>query len=123
MGPPGRAELLKVATVRGLWLGAVLATACPAAASRSSWRRPAGSAWEDTVTSGAATGSVAGLLAFGVWAATLAAGEYAHQTIIVSLATVPRRSCSYGAKVAATASVAAGGALVSVVAAWLVAWP
>ena len=116
-----RAELLKVATVRGQWLGAVLATlALPAVSLLVATTGGVGTG--DTVTSGAATGSVAGLLAFGIWAATVAAGEYAQQTIVVSLATVPRRSVFYGAKLAAIACVAAAGAIVSVVVAWLAVW-
>ncbi|MBV8981896.1 MAG: ABC transporter permease [Acidimicrobiia bacterium] len=116
-----RAELLKIATVRGQWLGAAIATlALPAISLLVAATGGVGAG--DTVTSGAATGSVAGLLAFGVWAATLAAGEYAQQTMIVSLTTVPRRSVLYGAKLAAIGCVAVVGALVSVVTAWLVVW-
>jgi hypothetical protein len=50
------------------------------------------------------------------------AGEYAQQTMIVSLMTVPRRSVLYGAKLAAIDCVAAAGALVSALTAWLVVW-
>jgi ABC-2 type transport system permease protein len=116
-----RAELLKIATVRGQWLGAVLATlALPVVSLIVATTGGVGAG--DTVTSGAATGSVAGLLAFGMWAATLAAGEYAQQTMIVSLTTVPRRAVFYGAKVAALGAVTAVGALVSVIASWLMVW-
>jgi ABC-2 type transport system permease protein len=116
-----RAELLKIATVRGQWLGAVIATlALPAVSLLVATTGGVGAG--DTVTSGAATGSVAGLLAFGIWAATLAAGEYAQQTMIVSLATVPRRALLYGAKLAATGCVAAAGGLVSVITAWFIVW-
>src|SRR4051794_24353668 len=116
-----RAELLKIATVRGQWLGAALATlALPAVSLLVATTGGVGAT--DTVTSGAATGSVAALLAFGIWAATLAAGEYAQQTIVVSLTTVPRRSRFYGAKLGAIGGVAAAGALVSVIAAWLIVW-
>jgi ABC-2 type transport system permease protein len=73
----------------------------------------------DTVTSGAATGSVVGLLAFGVWGAAFAASEYANGTIIVSLSTVPRRRVLYGAKLAAAATVAGAGALLSAITALL----
>jgi hypothetical protein len=121
MRPAWRAELLKVATVRGQWLGAVIATlALPAVSLLVAATGGLGAG--DTVTSGAATGSVAGLLAFGIWAATVAAGEYAQQTMIVSLTTVPRRSVLYGAKLAAIGCVAAVGGLVSVVTGWLVVW-
>ncbi|MBV9412113.1 MAG: hypothetical protein JO148_10995 [Acidimicrobiia bacterium] len=116
-----RAELLKVATVRGQWLGAVMATlALPAVSLLVAATGGVGTA--DTVTSGAATGSVAGLLAFGIWAATVSAGEYAQQTITVSLTTVPRRSVLYGAKLAAIGCIAAVGGIVSVVTTWLVVW-
>ena len=121
MRPAWRAELLKIATVRGQWLGAVLATlALPAVSLLVATTGGVGA--RDTVTSGAATGAVAGLLAFGIWAATVAAGEYAQQTMIVSLATVPRRSVLYGAKLGAIGCVAALSGLVSVIAAWLVVW-
>jgi hypothetical protein len=116
-----RAELLKIATVRGQWLGAAIATlALPAVSLLVATTGGVGPG--DTVTSGAATGSVAGLLAFGIWAATVAAGEYAQQTMIVSLTTVPRRSVLYSAKLAAIGCVAAVGGLVSVVSAWLIVW-
>ena len=116
-----RAELLKIATVRGQWLGAVFATlALPAVSLLVAATGGVGA--RDTVTSAAATGSVAGLLAFGIWAATVAAGEYAQQTMIVSLMTVPRRSVLYGAKLAAVGCVAIVGGLVSVITAWLVVW-
>lgn len=112
-----RAEVLKVTTVRGLWLGALLATlALPLTSLVVAATGGLGD--DDTITSGAATGSVVGLLAFGAWAATLAAGEYALQTIVVSMAAVPHRPTLYLAKVAATAAVTAAGALVSAVAAW-----
>ncbi|MBV8387316.1 MAG: ABC transporter permease [Acidimicrobiia bacterium] len=121
MRPALRAELLKITTVRGQWLGAAIATlALPAVSLLVAATGGVGAG--DTVTSGAATGSIAGLLAFGIWAATVAAGEYAQQTMVVSLMTVPRRSVLYGAKLAAIGMVAAGGALVSAVTAWLVVW-
>jgi hypothetical protein len=116
-----RAEVLKIATVRGQMIGAALATlALPLVSLLVATTGGVGDA--DTVTSAAATGSVAALLAFGVWAATLAAGEYAQQTVVMSLTTVPRRSVFYGAKLAAIGGVAAAGALVSVVASWLLVW-
>jgi ABC-type transport system involved in multi-copper enzyme maturation permease subunit len=65
----------------------------------------------DTVTSGAATGAVVGLLAFGVWGAAFATGEYTTGTIVVSLATVPRRPVLYAAKLGAVTTVAGVGAL------------
>ena len=121
MRPAWRAELLKVATVRGQWLGALIATlAIPAVSLLVATTGGVGAG--DTVTSGAATGSVAGLLAFGIWAATVSAGEYAQQTMIVSLTTVPRRSVLYGAKLAALGCTAAVCGLVSVITAWLVVW-
>lgn len=116
-----RAELLKIVTVRGQVIGAVLATlALPVVSLLVATTDGVGSG--DTVTSGAATGSIAALLAFGVWAATLAAGEYAQQTIVVSLTTVPRRSAFYAAKVGAISAVAAVAAVVAAVAAWLMVW-
>src|SRR4051812_25393848 len=116
-----RAELLKIATVRGQWLGAAIAAlALPAVSLLVAATEGVGAG--DTVTSGAATGSVAALLAFGIWAATVAAGEYAQQTMIVSLTTVPRRSVLYIAKLAATGCVALAGGLLSVLTAWLVVW-
>jgi ABC-2 type transport system permease protein len=113
------AEVLKITTVRGLWLGAVLATVAVPLFSLLVVGTD-GLGVEDTVTSGAATGTIVGLLAFGAWAASLAAGEYAHHTISVSLATVPRRNVLYGAKLAATSAAAGAGALVSGIAALLI---
>ena len=114
-----KAELLKIATVRGQWVAAVLATlALPLTSLLVT--ATGGLGPRDTATSGAATGSVVALLAFGAWGATLAAGEYAKQTMIVSLATVPRRSRLYSAKVAALATVAAAGGLLSAVTALLI---
>ena len=114
-------ELLKIATVRRQWLGAALAavaiplTSLLVAAS-------GGLSTSDSVTSGAATGSVIGLLAFGSWGAAVAASEYSCQTLVVSLATVPRRSVFFCAKLAATTTTAAAGALVSAVTAFVVVW-
>lgn len=114
-----RAELLKITTVRGLWLGAlVAAVAVPLFSLLVTGTDGLGV--DDTATSGAATGTIVGLLAFGAWAGTLAAGEYASKTMSVSLATVPRRSRLYGAKLAATAAVAGAGALTSAITALLV---
>jgi ABC-2 type transport system permease protein len=107
-----RAELMKIATVRGLWLSAILAAvAIPGTSLLVVATGGLGSG--DSVTSGAATGSLIGLLAFGVWGATLAAGEYAQKTMTVSLVTVPRRATLYVAKLAAVAGVAGVGALVA----------
>jgi ABC-type transport system involved in multi-copper enzyme maturation permease subunit len=109
-----RSEILKITTVRGLWLAAALAVAAiPATSLLVVGTGGLGAA--DTATSGAATGSMAGLLAFGAWGAILATSEYANRTMAVTLATVPRRAVLYGAKLAAAASVAAVGALVAAV--------
>jgi ABC-type transport system involved in multi-copper enzyme maturation permease subunit len=107
-----RAELLKIATVRSLWLGAVLAAAAvPLFSLLVVGTDKLGV--DDTITSGAATGTIVGLLAFGAWAGTLAASEYAHRTMSVSLATVPRRGVLLGAKLLATGLVSGGASLVS----------
>jgi ABC-2 type transport system permease protein len=107
-----RAELLKISTVRGLWLCALLAAiAIPATSLLVA--ATGGLGTRDTATSGAAAGSLIGLLAFGAWGATFAAGEYAQHTMIVSLASVPRRAVLYAAKLAATATAAAMGAVVA----------
>ena len=58
-----------------------------------------------------AAGSLIGLLAFGAWGATFAAGEYAQHTMVVSLTSVPRRAVLYSAKLAATATAAGAGAV------------
>ncbi|MBV9487801.1 MAG: ABC transporter permease [Frankiaceae bacterium] len=116
-----RGELLKIATVRGQWIGLALAavampmTSLLVAAS-------GGLSPEDTVTSGAATGSLAGLLGFGAWAASVTAGEYSHQTMVVSLSTVPRRTVFYGAKVIAASLTAAAASLASAVLAFAVVY-
>ena len=107
-----RAELLKITTVRGLWLSAVLAAVAIPTTSLLVVST-GGLGARDTATSGAATGSLIGLLAYGAWGATFAAGEYAQRTMVVSLATVPRRAVLYAAKLAATATAAAAGAVVA----------
>jgi ABC-2 type transport system permease protein len=116
-----RAELAKVTTVRGQWISGVLAGLALPLTSLIVVATD-GLGTRDTITSGAATGSVVALLAFGAWAATVAAGEYARGTMWVSLATVPRRPMLYGAKLAATSAIAAIGGLASVVVSFLVVW-
>jgi ABC-2 type transport system permease protein len=105
-------ELVKILTVRGLRVGAALALAAIPLTSLLVVST-GGLGDGDTVTSGAATGSVIGLLAYGVWAAATSASEYVHDTMIVSLASVPRRSVLFGAKIAALGAVAGAGALIS----------
>lgn len=109
---------MKIATVRGLWLSAVFAAVAIPATSLLVVST-GGLGASDTATSGAATGALIGLLAFGAWGATLAAGEYAHDTMVVSLATVPRRAVLYSAKLAAAAAAAGLGAVVASTAALL----
>lgn len=114
-----RAELLKVVTVRGLVVGAIVsALALPLFSLVVAATDGLGAG--DTVTSGAATGSVVGLLAFGAWAASVTAGEHAHRTLVVSMASVARRSVLSGAKLAAAATIAGALAVASAVVAWLV---
>jgi ABC-type transport system involved in multi-copper enzyme maturation permease subunit len=115
----GRAELVKIASVRGQWIGAVLATAALPLTSLLV-AATGGLDPRDTLTSGAASGSVVALLAFGTWGAALAAGEYAKQTMVVSLATVPRKGLLYAAKLGAIGIVSVVGALVSALVAVLV---
>jgi ABC-type transport system involved in multi-copper enzyme maturation permease subunit len=113
-----RAELLKIATVRGQWIAAILATAAlPLTSLLVATTASPGTG--GTTTSRAVAGSIVGLLAFGAWGASLAAGEYGTQTIVVSLATVPRRPVLYAAKIAAAATIAGVGALLSAVSALL----
>jgi hypothetical protein len=109
-----RAELVKIATVRGQWLSVLIATL---AIPLFSFLVVAtgGLTTSQSSTSGAATGALAGLLAFGMWAAILTAGEYAKGTMITSLSIVPRRAALYPAKLGALAGTATVGALVSVV--------
>src|SRR5581483_6573097 len=96
-----RAELYKITTVRGQWIGATLASfAIPLTSLLVV--ATGGLDAHATATSAAATGSVAGLVAFGAWGATITAGEYATHTMMVSLAIVPRRSVLYGAKLLST---------------------
>jgi ABC-type transport system involved in multi-copper enzyme maturation permease subunit len=114
-------ELLKIATVRWQWVCVALAavaipvTSLLVAAS-------GGLSSQDSVTSGAATGSVLGLLAFGSWGGVVAASEYSRQTMVVSLTTVPRRTVFYAAKLAAITVAAAAGSVVSAVAAFVVVY-
>jgi hypothetical protein len=106
------AELVKILTVRGFRVGAVLAlVALPLTSLLVASTGGLGKA--DTLTSGAATGSVIGLLGFGAWSAAIAGSEYVHQTITVSLAIVPRRPTLFGAKIAAAATVAGGGTVIA----------
>lgn len=113
-----RGELQKIATVRGQWVSLALAAiAIPLTSLLVASSGQLGA--HDSVTSGAATGSVIGLLAFGSWAAVVTASEYSCQTMLVSLTTVPRRTLLYGAKLAATGAAAAAGSLVSVLLAFL----
>lgn len=109
------AELVKIVTVRGFRVGALLAAlALPLTSLLVVSTGGLGAA--DTVTSGAATGSMILLLGYAAWAATVAGSEYVQHTIVVSLATVPRRAVLYGAKVAAAATVAGAGAAVGALA-------
>ena len=114
-----RAELVKIVTVRGQWIGVVLATlAIPLASflvvATGGLRSGASS------TSGTVTGSLVGLLAFGVWGAVITAGEYANGTMVLSLSTVPRRLVLVAAKLLAVATAAAAGAVVSTLVALVV---
>lgn len=118
MNAAWRGELFKIATVRGQWICAALATlVIPVTSLLVAASGQLGSG--DTVTAGAATGTTIGLLAFGAWGAVVAASEYSCQTMLVSLTTVPRRTVLYGAKLAATATIALVGSLVSAVLAFL----
>src|SRR5947209_4632912 len=104
------AELRKIATVRPQWLAAALAALAIPLTSLlvvATGRLEIGA----TATTGAATGSVIGLLAYGTWAATIAASEYSTQSILVTMATVPQRVRLYAAKIAAVAAVAGVGAI------------
>lgn len=118
MRPAFHAELIRLTTVRGLWLGALLATlALPLLSLLVA--STGGTGTGDTITSVAATGTIVGLLGFGSWAAAYAASDHAHGSIAVSLALVPRRRTLVAARMGVVAAIAgvAGlvGALVSVV--------
>lgn len=107
-----RAELAKIRTVRGLVVGAVVSVLAVPLTSLLVVTT-GGLGEHDTLTSGAATGTVVGLLASGAWGAAVGSSEYLHRTISVSLAAVPHRATLFGAKVAAAAAVATGGGIVS----------
>jgi ABC-2 type transport system permease protein len=114
-----RAELVKIASVRGQWLSAVLSVVAIPVLSFlvvTTGGLDSGA----TSTSAAATGSIAGLLAFGIWSSVITAGEYAKGTIVTSLTTVPRRGVLYAAKLTAIATVAGAGSLLSATIALLV---
>jgi ABC-2 type transport system permease protein len=114
-----RAELLKVTTVRGQWISAVLVTmAIPVTSFLVV--TTGGLDSRETSTAAAAAGSLVGLLAFGIWSATITAGEYAQGTMVTSLTTVPRRPLLYAAKLGAVAIIAGAGALLSAIIALLV---
>ncbi len=113
------AELLKIATVRGQWVSALLVTlAIPVTSFLVAATGGLGAG--ESSTSGAATGSIAGLLAFGTWSAAITAGEYAQGTMVTSLTMVPRRPVLYAAKMTAIAAAAGVGALLSATIALLV---
>jgi len=114
-----RSEVAKVATVPGLVVGAVVATAAlPVITLLVVVTGGIGA--DDTLTSAAATGAVAGLLGFGAWGSLVASGEYALHTVPLSLTLVPRREVLYAAKATAVATIAAGGAAVAALASFLV---
>lgn len=107
------AELLKVRTAPGLVLGAGAATAAfPLASLLVATTGGVGAA--ETLTSASTSGSLAGLLGWGLWAAASSAGEHAHGTITPSRIAVPGRRRLLGAQLVAAGGTAAAGALVSV---------
>ncbi len=114
-----RAEMLKFATVKGQWISAILALLAIPTISFLVVATGGLNAGQSS-TSAAAIGTLAGLLAFGVWSATIAAGEYAQGTMVASLSMVPRRSTLYLAKLGATAATTAVGGLLSAAIALLV---
>lgn len=121
MTPSLRAELVRITTVRGLWLGALLAAlALPVLSLLVASTGGVGA--HDTLTSAAATGTIVGLLGFGTWAAAYAASDYAHGSIGVSLALVPRRPTLYAARVGVVALVAGVSGLVAALVSLLVVW-
>jgi hypothetical protein len=65
------------------------------------------------VTAGAATASIVGLLAFAAWDAAIASSEYASGSIVVIPSTVSRRLVINASELAAVASVADAGAIIS----------
>lgn len=99
------AELIRVVTVRGLWWGAVL-SALAAPLFSLLVVSTGGLGAHDTLTSGATTGTMVGLLGFGAWAAACTSGDHAHGTITLSLALVPRRRTLYAARLGALSGVA-----------------
>ncbi len=119
MSSAWRAELLKILTVRGQWISAVLVTLAIPVTSFLVVTTGGLSSGESS-TSGAAMGSLVGLLAFGAWSTAITAGEYAQGTMVTSLTTVPRRPVLYAAKLSAIATAAGVGAVLSAVIALLV---
>lgn len=113
-----RSELAKVTTARGLVVGALVATsALPVVTLLVVVTGGIGA--DDTLTSAAATGTVAGLLGFGAWGAFVGSGEYALHTLPLSLTLVPRRRTLYAAKAGAVAGIVAGTAAVAVLTSFL----
>lgn len=113
------AELLKVRTLVGQSTGVLVAVlALPLTSLLVVTAGGLGS--HDTITSGAATGTLVGLLGFGAWAAASTGSEYVHGTLLASLSAVPDRRRLYAAKVVAAVAIAGIGALVSAVAAVVV---
>jgi hypothetical protein len=112
-----RTELWKIATVPGQRTGVLVAVLTLPLFSLLVVTT-GGLGTRDTVVSGTATGTVIALVAFGAWAAAVAASEYAHRTLSVSLALVPDRRRLYAAKLVAVAGVAGLGAVTSTLLAW-----
>ncbi|MDL9947645.1 hypothetical protein QSJ19_19075 [Gordonia sp. ABSL11-1] len=103
-----RAEVLKIATVRGLWITWIVATvSIPVIVLAIVGGR--GLAAGGSVVSGAVSGFLLPLLLFGVWAAAVGADEFARETIIVSIALEPRRIRLFVAKSATVALAAVVG--------------
>lgn len=113
------AELVRITTVRGLRLGAILAAlALPVVSLLVA--STGGTGKGDTVTSAAATGTIVGLLGFGTWAAAYTAADHAHGSITVSLALVPHRPTLYAARLGAVAAIAAVAGLLAAAASYVV---
>ena len=115
------AELTRVATVRSLCLGACLA-ALVAPLGSLLVAGTGGVGPEGTVASTATSGAMLGLLGIAVWAASAAAGEYAHGTIEVTLVVTGSRRRVVLAKVGALAALAGAAGLVAAVLGLVLVW-
>ncbi|MDL9937124.1 hypothetical protein QSJ18_10255 [Gordonia sp. ABSL1-1] len=112
LGYAVRAELVKVATLRGLWvtwvIGVVLGPIITLVIVGTDGLGP-----DATVASGAVGGILIPLLVWGGWASWLSAGEYSSRTVAAAAALVGDRTRLLVAKMLAAALLIGAGAVIA----------